>query len=225
MAVVIPARDEEERIVRCVRSVMRAVRELDRMHPSVAAEVIVVADGCTDETARYASAEGARVIERDASGVGATRAAGIAVAGAGGVEAQERLWLANTDADSVVPANWLTYQFGLAERGIGMMIGTVRPEPQELTAAQNTAWRQSHVRGRPNGHVHGANLGIRADVYSEAGGFDAIDCHEDALLVQRIRLSGARIVASDRCEVLTSARRANRVPGGYAAFLHGELTA
>ena len=73
-----------------------------------------------------------------------------------------------------------------------------------------------------NGHVHGASLGIRADVYAAAGGFDAIAEHEDVDLVQRCRVLGANLHASASAEVLTSGRFIGRTPGGYAGYLRAQ---
>lgn len=223
MVVVIPARDEEERIGRCLASVAVAVGRLAAMAPGVAVDVVVAADGCTDATVELALDAGARVLDLPACGVGAARA--LAIAASLGEDHAREVWIANTDADSRVPADWLTVQYGYAARGYGVMIGTVRPDPAEVSAELYAAWARTRVRGRPNGHVHGANLGIRADVYLEFGGFEAIPLHEDAFLVQRIRLSGTRIVPSDRCEVTTSGRADNRVHGGYGGYLHTELLA
>jgi len=39
-------------------------------------------------------------------------------------------------------------------------------------------------------HIHGANLGVCALAYQAAGGFAAVACHEDVLLVRA--LPGAR---------------------------------
>ena len=81
------------------------------------------------------------------------------------------------------PPQWLTCQLALAQRGADVVVGTVRPDPSDLTAAEHRAWSATRVPGRPNGHVHGANLGIRADAYLRAGGFLPQDEHEDVDLV------------------------------------------
>ena len=212
IGVVIPARDEEELVGRCLAAVIRSAR-----HVPVPVDVIVVADGCLDRTTAVArSFRGVRVIELESSNVGTARAAGARAALARGAH-----WLANTDADSVVPPNWLAHQFALAEAGWDVMIGTVRPDFAELEPAQREAWLATHRRGEPNGHVHGANLGVRASAYRAAGGYGELPEHEDVDLVER--LSGFRAIASDEAEVVTSARRFGRTPGGYARFLREEL--
>ena len=103
------------------------------------------------------------------------------------------------------------------------MIGTVRPDFADLSGAQRDAWLATHPVGYANGHVHGANLGIRGDVYRAAGGFPALAEHEDVDLVSRARLAGARVVVSDGGCVLTSGRTTGRTPGGYARHLREDL--
>ena len=58
--------------------------------------------------------------------------------------------------------------------------------------------------------------------FEAAGGFPAVAEHEDVRLVEGLRASGVRIVASDRTQVLTSGRHVGRTPGGYAAYLAGD---
>ena len=212
IGVVIPARDEEELIARCLRAVARAAERVDAR-----VTIVVAADGCLDRTVEIARGfAGVTVIELESSNVGAARAAASEVALSLGVD-----WLANTDADSVVPDTWLQEQLVLASAGADVIVGTVRPDPTELTASQVAAWRATHRPGHPNGHVHGANLGLRASAYLAVGGYRALPEHEDADLVARLK--GAEIVATDTTEVVTSARRFGRTPGGYARYLRENL--
>lgn len=212
VAVVIPARDEEALIARCLASVVEAAR-----HVLVHVDIQVVADGCLDRTVAVAATfPGVRILELESSNVGIARAAGAEAALGRGAH-----WLANTDADSVVPPHWLAHQVALEREGWDAVVGTVRPDFEELDAEQRAAWLSTHTPGQPNGHVHGANLGLRASVYRAIGGYRALPEHEDADLVAR--LDGYRVIASDSAEVITSARRYGRTPGGYARFLREEL--
>ena len=221
VAVVIPARDEEALVGRCLASVEVAARRARAAGVDV--RVILVADDCRDRTAEVARAAGVEVIESTAGRVGAARARGVAAARAGWDGGEAELWIACTDADSEVPPAWITSQLELADAGTDVVVGTVRPELDALSPAQVAAWRATRVPGEANGHVHGANLGVRADAYAAAGGFPAVVEHEDVDLVQRLRDVGARITASAAGEVLTSSRRDGRTPGGYAGYLHVSL--
>jgi glycosyltransferase involved in cell wall biosynthesis len=229
VVVVIPARNEEELVGACLASLARAVAHaravLGDQAPSIRVEF--VADHCTDATAAVAARfEGVCVIERETGAlignVGAARAAGVAAGLKSVTSNPEAVWLAQTDADSKVPLNWITEQVALASAGADLMIGTVRPDFADLSRRQVARWTATHTPGAPNGHVHGANLGIRASVYLAAGGFLPQSEHEDVDLVQRALTLHARSVPNDRCEVITSGRRIGRTPGGYAAFLHAE---
>ena len=154
--------------------------------------IVVVADGCLDDTADVArSFTGVEVVELESSNVGTARAVGSRRALRLGAE-----WLANTDADSVVPANWLEVHRAFADAGAAVVIGTVRPDFDDLTERQRSAWLAGHIPGRPNGHVHGANLGIRASAYVAAGGYRPLPEHEDVELVERLARHGPA-VASD----------------------------
>ncbi len=218
IVVLIPARDEEALIGRCLESVLEA-----RSRVSLPVRVIVVADGCLDTTAKVARGfDGVFVAEIDSSNVGTARriAALTALEMTSGDPGS--VWMANTDADSVVPANWLREQVRLADSGTDVMIGTVRPDFEELSVEQERAWHARHVPGKPNGHVHGANLGVRASTYLAAGGYVELPEHEDVELVAQLRRVG-RITASDECEVVTSGRQVGRTPGGYARYLREDL--
>lgn len=227
ISVVIPACNEEVLIESCLASVFASVltvrRELGAHAPAI--DVVVVADRCEDATVALARAAGATVATIEARSVGTARRTGVALALRRGLGPHARRWIANTDADSTVPTNWLVDQVAIAGRGFEVMIGTVRPDFADLTPEQEDLWRATHARGFANGHVHGANLGVRADAYLAAGGFlDAAES-EDTDLVERLAARGARMLATDGCEVVTSGRQLGRTPGGYAGYLRDQLTA
>lgn len=232
VAVAVPAKDEAETVEASLRSVVAAADVARARHPGLRVVIVLVADGCSDGTEVIARRiPGVEVVVTLGSRVGAARRTGIATALALlGVEDDRRAgrrlrgtWIANTDADSSVPVNWLVSQLAHADAGADVVVGTVRPDPADLTVEQNTRWLETHPRGRPNGHVHGANLGVRASSYDAVGGFEPIDEHEDNQLVSRLRDAGTAIVASDDAEVLTSARLVGRTPGGYAGYLAATL--
>ena len=206
VAVVIPARDEADLIARCLTAIGDA-------------RVIVVADGCRDDTAAIARRHGAEVIEIDEASVGRARAIGCEAALADpGLQ-----WIACTDADSVVPQNWLATQLQLAAAGVDAVVGTVSPDFADLTDAQCRAWCATHPAGRANGHVHGANLGIRAAAYRAVGGFAPVSEHEDNDLVARLAAAGFTVEATAAIDVMTSGRTFGRTPGCYARYLRDDL--
>ena len=89
----------------------------------------------------------------------------------------------------------------------------------DLTVEHAAHWLATHPPGHPAGNVHGANLGLRADVYLAAGEFADLDQHEDVELVRAARATGARVRATDGNEVVTSGRFWGRTAAGYAAFV------
>ncbi len=227
ISVVIPVRNEED----LLRGALTAV-DVARAHLRDAlgaqapwVRVIVVLDNCTDGSAAIVhNWTGLEPMTVDFGAVGAARRAGIGHLLATSDDAAT-VWIANTDADSQVPPNWLLQQWEIATNGVDVMIGTVRPDFDDLKPAQRRQWLATHTPGHANGHVHGANLGFRADRYLEVGGFTDVPEHEDVLLVDELKKAGAQTVATDNCCVLTSGRAYGRTPGGYASHLRERLCA
>lgn len=222
VAVVVPAHNEERLIGACLDSISQAVRAA---RPRVAeVGVWIVLDACTDRTAAIAAEAGVHLVTSDAQRVGSARAAGVSAALTHFADVPaSALWTAHTDADSVVPATWLTHQLQLADAGADVVIGTVQPDFRDLDAERIEAWRATHTPGVANGHVHGANLGVRASALLGAGGFVPVPVHEDVWLVDAIRDRGGRLAATDGARVLTSGRQVGRAPDGYARYLREDL--
>ena len=217
MVVVVPVRDEAALLRGCLSSLATAIEVASRA--GLRCEVRVVLDACTDGSGEVARAFGFPTLISAAGRVGAARALGVSDALRSLDDTRvERVWIANTDADSRVPSGWLTHQLALS-RIADVCVGTVRPDFDDLSDMHRTHWLSTHTKGRPNGHVHGANLGVRASTYLDAGGFAPMGEHEDVDLVARCRSIGAVVVASDEAEVVTSGRFVGRTPGGYAGYL------
>jgi hypothetical protein len=68
--------------------------------------------------------------------VGAARRAGTRAALRGRAGPARELWLARTDADSAVPADWLTVMVRAAGRGADLLLGTVLPGPDLRPSAR-----------------------------------------------------------------------------------------
>jgi glycosyltransferase involved in cell wall biosynthesis len=219
VAVVIPAHDEELLIGRCLASVTRAVTWAREREPDLAATIVVVLDACTDTTAPQVARWPVETVTLTARNVGTARRLGVARALSLLDADPDDTWIAMTDADTVVPRDWIAHQLDLAGAGVDLVLGTVRPDFADLSARHAAYWRATHHRGRPPGNVHGANLGVRASVYAEAGGIPDLVEHEDVALVRAVRALGVRERASDVHEVETSGRLTGRTPAGYAAFL------
>jgi glycosyltransferase involved in cell wall biosynthesis len=224
VVLVVPVHNEAELLDRCLTALGAAVATAARR--GIRCVVRIVLDDCTDGSALIAAAHPFPTTVISAARVGEARARGVEAA----LHElrripRRRVWIANTDADSVVPPNWIVAQCDLAATGADVYIGTVRPDFADLSQHHQRHWLRTHRPGAPNGHIHGASLGIRADIYAAAGGFEAVEEHEDVELVQRCRQLGANLHASASAEVLTSGRFTGRTPGGYADYLRSQSEA
>ena len=137
----------------------------------------------------------------------------------------EAVWLAHTDADSRVPPHWLNSQLEAAAAGHHAVAGRVALA-FDGGHDRHDRWRSAYalaggagVQPRRHQHVHGANLGVRADAYLSVGGFAPVALDEDLGLVDRLVAAGHPIAWPDEPRVLTSARLDGRAPGGLAADL------
>lgn len=166
--VVVPARDEQQRIGDC----LRALAGQCGLEPG-AFEVILVLDHCRDATHERALRAAAAtpqlallVLQSSGSGAGHARRLGMDLA-------CERLLkcgapdglIASTDADSRVARDWLAAQLALASEGALAIGGRIELDPQEAQAflpavlearRAQAELRLSRVRERDAGDVRGA---------------------------------------------------------------------
>jgi glycosyltransferase involved in cell wall biosynthesis len=223
IGIVVPACNEELRLPRSLAALTAAARQLVEVDGVPRVRLIVVVDRSTDGTLGIAQGwPGVEVVVSNAGRVGAARASGIAKLltseARRGIPARH-VWIACTDADSAVPTDWLVEQLRHARAGVELLLGTVRPDPDELAAGLLAAWRLRHQIADGHPYVHGANLGIRGDTYRAAGGFADVPAHEDALLSDAVRRSGAVVLSTGSAAVLTSGRITGRTPDGLAHYL------
>jgi glycosyltransferase involved in cell wall biosynthesis len=221
--IVVPVRNEAQALPSCIEGIRAAIAHAAREYPGVSVAVRFALDRCSDRSAEIIDSADFRWVESVQPGVGAARAAAVAAA-LGSLDCDpDRVLVACTDADSIVPADWLTHQIGLANHGADVIVGAVEPDSAELDSERRRAWEVTHRDGQARGHVHGANLGLRASVYLEAGGFEPVLEHEDVDLVGRSIALGARIQTTEVNRVVTSGRLEGRTPDGYAGYLRDQL--
>lgn len=213
IAVIIPAHNEARRLGHCLKAVGAAASCAERAGHRV--EVLVVLDRCNDASEAIALRHGAQTLSLSAGNVGAARGAGASRMLERGAQ-----WLACTDADSRVPAHWLLWQLACAA---DVVCGTVHIErwlPWQ-DAALRKLYRSHYQACEGHRHIHGANLGVRAQAYQQAGGFKPLAAHEDVQLVHDLQTCGAQIVWTAQHSVATSSRRDSRARGGFGDYLAG----
>lgn len=210
IGVVIPAHNEENHINRCVISIIEAAS-----HPGLngmPVRLVVVLDACTDATEGLAASAGAMVLNVHHKNVGKARGAGAELLLNLGVG-----WLAFTDADTIVPPDWLFQQI---EANADAVCGIVEVD----------SWRGYGDRVREHylnlyqfkdehRHVHGANLGVSAQAYRRAGGFQPLPSHEDVCVVADLERTGARIAWTSSNPAVTSARTDYKCREGFGEYL------
>jgi len=222
VAVLIPARNEEVLLARCLDSVIGAI---DSLPAAIKATVVLVSDCSTDRTAEIAyrliGGRGA-VLHTRAGTVGTARALAASYTIEKTATPLSRVWLANTDADCVVPSSWLRDQIDFAASGIEAVAGIISVDSFEEHGAEVPLRFRASYSIRADGthpHIHGANLGVRADRDVEVGGWADLKTAEDHNLWRRLKRTDACLLSSARLRVVTSGRRAGRAPDGFAGAL------
>ena len=216
IGVLIPVHNEEQLLEQCLESVLEAAR-----HPGLNGEdvqALVVLDSCTDGSRQIAERVGVLTLELNARNVGLARAAG-----ANHLLERGARWLACTDGDSCVAADWLVEQLALEADAV---CGTVIPGAwhEGISAAAQTEYNRHYQHREGHRHIHGANLGVCSRAYRQAGGFPSLACHEDVHLVRQLERCGARIAWSARPRVTTSTRLDPRAKGGFGDYLRSLIT-
>jgi glycosyltransferase involved in cell wall biosynthesis len=230
VAILIPARNEEALLPRCLESVLAAGSLLPA---NVSFDIVVAADRSTDSTydvaTRMLRGRGS-VLRCDAGVVGCARALAAERALQRFRGPRNRCWLANTDADCSVPETWLLDQLSLAGDSVEAIAGTVEVDTFSEHRAEVEELFRTSYRIESDGshaHVHGANLGVRADTYLRAGGWRDLATAEDHDLWNRIARRKCKRISVGWLKVMTSGRRVGRAPHGFAEALgaHNEAVA
>lgn len=218
LSVVVPTLNEEGEIEDCLASLARqSFSEF---------ELIVVDNGSTDATGRVAQAFGARVIRLEERGVARARQAGFELA-QGDI-------IASTDADGVVPGNWLeslTSPFQNSE--VVGTFGTVHLSGGGIWAGLAQSFfplfqNVNLLLGRLM--FSGQNFAVRKGAFLGVGGFATRGSYpkvaEDVRLALKLKREG-RITFLRDLAVKTSARRFQGVRAlrciGYHAGVYLKL--
>jgi cellulose synthase/poly-beta-1,6-N-acetylglucosamine synthase-like glycosyltransferase len=227
IGVIVPAQNEEATMKRCIQSIIAAA---DHSGLGNSLWIVVVADACTDGTARIARRElgtFGRVLECNVRSAGSARKLGVeaVLERFHGVDPHS-IWLANTDADTSVPVDWIDIHLAFADDGVTGVAGIVRLNADGCVKAHEIYRATYHIQSDgTHTHVHGANIAVRADAYLDVGGWRDLALSEDHCLWGRLRSRGWRVSSPARSVVLTSARLVGRARGGFADTLEMQINA
>jgi peptidoglycan/xylan/chitin deacetylase (PgdA/CDA1 family) len=201
ISVIIPAHNEEAVIHRTLDS----LRKQDYKGPI---EIIVVDNKSTDNTAGVAQSWGARVVREERKGYVYALMSGFKHA-SGEI-------LITTDADTVVPRNW-----------VSTLVQAFEKDCRVVAAGSMVEFCDANWKGRffarcilpvalaydsvcfSYPHLWGASMAVRRDAFLAAGGWTGkFNLHADADLSRRMARVGKVIMMKD-LKVSTSARRFN----------------
>lgn len=240
-AIIIPARNEAERIGDCL--IALAPQCNDRVR------VILVVNNTDDDTGAVAQAIALQqsldltVLDltfAPGMGVGAARQRGCALA----LEQMPHLrHILTTDADCRVSPDWVAQSLHHLQR-FDAICGKVTLNPKEAVCLAGldpnlhhyeVAYRQLviefYARNAPNcadlrgshGGAPGASLCFTRDAYQAVGGFAPIPCGEDRQIIRALRASGKSVLHADDIWVEASCRLVGRAEGGMADTLRDRL--
>lgn len=201
ISVIVPAYNEEKFLGATINSLWKLQRRPD--------EILVVDGGSTDKTAQIAEKNGAKVITIEHRGIGYARQMGLQTATSDIV--------AFTDADTVVPGDWLNkIESVLSDKQNVGVFGTFRvpdgwwPYRIYVNYLQPVLNQINFWFGIPM--APGQNMAFRRDVGLRVGGFP-IDYKiaEDIEMVRRLMTAG-RVRFLQDLIVKSSGRRGNEGP-------------
>ncbi|MBI2786889.1 MAG: glycosyltransferase [Legionella longbeachae] len=217
--ILIPAKNEELLLPRCLYSILDASRMIS---PHINIEIILCVDSSTDNTFEIGKKilnNKGKIFSCNKGNVGAARRMAAQYALEKYQGSLRSCWIANTDADCKVPIDWLEKQLLWANNGKHAITGIVKVDSYEEHHPAVPKLFQNDYVIHPDGshpHIHGANLGVRADVYLKVGGWRELSTAEDHDLWNRLNRLNFELVTDANLFVITSGRKVGRAPMGFA---------
>ncbi len=181
ISVVIPSFNEAERIEQCLISLSRQSIPRDEY------EIIVVDGGSKDRTREIAEKYADYVFIQTSPKVGGAR-------NDGALHAKGEI-IATTDADTILPPDWLKQiQKGFKNKDVVMLYGPVRPIEATLKNRFYLFLANSFAHiGYLTGTILftlGCNSAFRADAFKKAGMYRVSDAGDDLEIAHRMRKIG-----------------------------------
>ncbi len=197
VSVVVPSYNEEAGIERCLASLA------DQTLPRNEYEVIVVDGNSKDRTRELAAPYADAVLIQTSPKVGGARNDGVLAASAP--------LIATTDADCVLPRDWVErVRDDLGRDGVVLVYGTVRPI--EATLKNRLSLGLANLfsaLGYRTGRLYytlGCNCAFRKDAFVRAGMYRTIDAGDDLEIAGRLAREG-RVLFDPKLRVGFSMRR------------------
>jgi len=198
ISVVVPAYNEGQNIAACLESLERQTIPRDQY------EIIVVDGGSKDGTREIAARYADLVFIQTSRKVGGAR-------NDGAMKAEGEI-IATTDADCIIPPDWLEVimrGFG-KDQGVVQLYGPVDPmeggiKNHLFLALANTFSRFGYYTGSFY-YTLGCNSAFRTEAFVKAGMYACIDAGDDLEIARRMKELG-RVKFENRMRVLFSMRR------------------
>lgn len=234
VCVVVPAKDEEDLISRCLDSLARQSGVSTEEY-----EILLVLDDCSDATeerALLAASEHPELrlalLQGPGRGAGHARRTGMETA-------CERLLalgrptglISSTDADTIVAEDWLANQLAAAGHGARAIGGRIELLQEGGPPEEVRSWRERRgqqrlgpLRQREGRRVEhwqfsGASLSLTAEAYREIGGLEPRAALEDEYLERALQQRNIPIQRPLDVRVSTSPRLIGRASRGLAKDL------
>ncbi len=181
ISVIIPSYNEEENILRCLVSLSH------QTVPRNEYEIIVVDGNSKDRTRELAEKYADRVFIQHSKKVGGARNDGV-------IEAKGDI-IATTDADCIIPPDWIaTIRKNFEKEKIVQLYGPVFPIENEIKNHLSLALANNFARfGYYTGAIYytlGCNTAFDKAAFIKAGMYRISDAGDDIEIARRMRLCG-----------------------------------
>lgn len=185
-SVIIPAKNEEDNIERCIRAVQKQV-----LKPL---ECIVVDNGSDDNTVKIAKKNNAKVLHLPFKNIGELRNFGA--------KESKGEYLAFLDADCEPDEHWLFFAEKNFTSDVGAVGNTVLPS--DVSCWVEDVW---YFNIKKNGgdvnYIGSANLIVKREIFDHIGGFDPnLNSGEDRDLSRKIQRLGYRTIHDNKLKVI-----------------------
>jgi glycosyltransferase involved in cell wall biosynthesis len=213
VSIVVPAYNEERYIRGCLEAL------IDQEHPGFDFEIVVVDGRSTDRTREIAREYGARVLVQSRRGIAEARQLGF--------ESARGAVIASTDADSIVPRDWLARLVGelYGDPDTVGVYGPIRlydgKEYEDLFSyyvAGTYLWLNAAIK-KPA--FSGQNFAVKREAWKAVGGFDIYWVSAEDLNLSLKLSDVGRVKFCWDIIVYTSARRTRE---GYKNVLRHHIS-